>query len=86
MTTQQTFELALQHHQAGRLADAETLYRQILAVQPNHAEALHYLGVLADQLGRHDLAEELIRRATVLDPNNFAAHFNLAKACRTLGH
>ena len=33
MTIQQAFELALQHHQAGRLADAEAIYRQILAVQ-----------------------------------------------------
>ena len=46
MTIPQTFQIAVQHHQAGRLADAEALYRQILAAQPGHADALHFLGAL----------------------------------------
>jgi predicted O-linked N-acetylglucosamine transferase (SPINDLY family) len=40
MTIPQAFQLAFQHHQAGRLPDAEALYRQILAVQPKHSDAL----------------------------------------------
>jgi len=63
MTVQQTFAVAVQHHQAGRLGDAEALYRQILGVQPGHAEAMHCLGVIAHQAGRHDLAVKLIRHA-----------------------
>ena len=77
MTTQQNFALALQHHQAGRLREAEALYRQILAVQPDHAEALHHLGLIADQAGHHDLAIEWIRRALVLRPDDAAAHLIL---------
>ena len=79
MTTQQAFELALQHHQAGRLAEAEALYRQILAVQPNHADALHLLGVVAHQVGQNDVAVELIRRALALQPN-------IPEACNNLGN
>lgn len=82
---QQTLKLALQHHRAGRLAEAEALYRQILASEPGHAEARHLLGLVAHQVGRHDLALELIRQATTLDPNNPAAHTNLGEVCRTLG-
>ncbi len=66
--TQNTFDLALQHHQAGRLADAEALYRQILSEQPNDLDALHLLGVIAYQTGRNDVAVDLIRRAIDLDP------------------
>ena len=51
LTLEQVFPLALGHHQAGRLAEAEAMYRQILAVHPNHAEALHLLGVLAAGAG-----------------------------------
>jgi protein O-GlcNAc transferase len=85
MTIPQAFQTALQHHQAGRLTDAEALYRQILAVQPDHAEALHSLGLLAHQVGRHDLALEWIRQAIVLDPHNPVAHSNLGEAFRALG-
>lgn len=52
----QAFRLAVAHHQAGRLSEAEGLYRQILGAQPNHAGALHLLGVIADQVGRHEVA------------------------------
>jgi protein O-GlcNAc transferase len=82
---QPTFDLALQHHQAGRLADAEALYRQILALQPDHAGALHFLGVIAHQIGRHDLAVKWICQAIALQPQNPSAHCNLGEAYRALG-
>jgi protein O-GlcNAc transferase len=85
MTIQQAFALALQRHQAGQLADAEALYRQILAVQPSHADALHFLGVIAHQAGRHDVAVDLIRQAIVLNPDNPSAQANLGAALTALG-
>jgi len=85
MTIAQAFDVAHEHHQAGRLADAEAIYRQILAAQPRHAEALHFLGVIAHQVGRHALAAVWIGQAIVLNPNNPAAHSNLGEACRTMG-
>jgi predicted O-linked N-acetylglucosamine transferase (SPINDLY family) len=85
MTIQQAFDLAVQHHQAGRLNEAESLYRQILAVEPRHAESLHHLGVLARQMGRSDIAVDLIRQAIVIDPLNPDAHYNLGTALGDLG-
>jgi len=43
MTIQQAFNLAIQHQQAGRLQEAESICRQILAVEPRHAGSLHNL-------------------------------------------
>jgi len=80
MTVPQALALALQHHQAGRLADAEALYRQILAVQPNHADTLHLLGEIAHQKGQNEIAVEMINRAISINPS--APHFfvNLGRA------
>ena len=59
---------ALQHHQAGRLREAEALYRQILQAQPNHPDALHFLGLIAHQLGQGHLAVDYMRQAIRLNP------------------
>jgi len=85
MTIPQAFDLALQHHQAGRLVEAETLYRQVLATQPGHADALHLLGVIAHQKGHYEVATELIRRSITLEPHNAAAHSNLGETYRLMG-
>src|SRR5436190_23701850 len=85
VTVQQAFELAIQHHQAGRLAEAEGIYRQILAAHPEHADALHLLGVIAHQIGRNDVAVSLIQQAISLTPNIAAFHSNLGEAHREMG-
>jgi protein O-GlcNAc transferase len=85
VTIPNAYNLAVHHHQAGRLDDAEALYRQILSVQPNHAGALHFLGLIAHQAGRHDSALELISKAILLDPNNADAYSNLGMVYRALG-
>ena len=85
MTVQEAFESALQHHQAGRLADAEALYRQILAAQPDHFDALHLFGVLVHQTGRPALAVEWIRRAITVRPDYPKSHFSLGNALRDEG-
>jgi len=85
ISIQQAFDLALQHDQAGRLQEAEQLYRQILARQPNHAQALHLLGVLAGRAGQKDVAVELIRRAIAFRPDYAEAHYNLGNALKDKG-
>jgi predicted O-linked N-acetylglucosamine transferase (SPINDLY family) len=80
----QAFARATHHHQAGQLHEAETLYRQILATDPNHADALHLLGVLARQAGRPEVGVALIGQSLQRKPNNPAAHNNLGNALKSL--
>jgi tetratricopeptide (TPR) repeat protein len=86
MNIRQAFQLALQHHQSGRLAEAEALYRRILAADPRHAEALHYLGMMACQVGRGEVGVTLIRMAIASKPDYPEAHFNLGNALKDCGH
>ena len=72
------------HHQAGRLPQAETCYRQVLAGHPS-ADAAHLLGVIAYQVGRHDIAVDLIRQAIARDPGNPAFFTNLGNTLRDQG-
>lgn len=85
VTIPQALELAVQHHEAGRLREAELIYRQILATQPNHAEAHHLLGLIAHHCGRSEAAVELIRRAIQLELGGAAVHSNLGEAFRAMG-
>jgi predicted O-linked N-acetylglucosamine transferase (SPINDLY family) len=84
-TIQQTFDQALQHHQAGRLHEAEQLYRLILAQRPEHVDAMQNLGIIAQEAGRKDVAVDLIGRAVALSPNNAEAHSNLGNALKENG-
>jgi len=85
LTIPQALTLAVQHHRAGRLGEAEQLYRQVLAQQPENADALHFLGVLAHQVGRNDLAVDLISKAIALNPNWPDAYSNLGTVLQEQG-
>src|SRR6185436_8688559 len=82
--TPEALDLALQHHQAGRLQEAEALYRNILRAKPDHADALHLLGVIAHQTGRHEMAVDCIARAIELNPAVAEYHGNLGEVFRVL--
>ncbi len=84
-TISQALAIAIQHHQAGRLQAAEQIYRQILALQPNHADAWHLLGVIAHQVGNHEIAVEYIGRAVGLQGTAAAFHYNLGNALKDQG-
>lgn len=82
------FQRAVGHHQRGELAQAEPLYREILAQVPIHFDALHMLGIARMQLGEHRDAVDLIRRAVDVDPRNpnkAAALSNLGIALSEVG-
>lgn len=68
MNADQALAAALELHRAGRLAEAETSYRQILAIDPNHLNSLHLLGLLCTSTARPAEAIELISRAAALAP------------------
>ncbi|MDB5611726.1 MAG: O-linked N-acetylglucosamine transferase, family [Bradyrhizobium sp.] len=71
--SEQTLAAAITHHRAGRLNDAERLYRLVCDTDPKNARAFHLLGVVAHQLGRSDAAS-LIGRAVMLNPDFAEAH------------
>jgi Tfp pilus assembly protein PilF len=77
MTIDQAIDLAMSHHGAGRLREAEAIYRQILGTAPNHPDALHLLGLVAYQAGQLEPAVDLIRRAIAANPRAAAYHANL---------
>ena len=76
---------ALTQHQAGQLQAASSLYQQILNSDPNHAEALHLLGVIAIQTSRPQDAIELIERAVSIRSDQAAWFGNLATAQSAVG-
>jgi Flp pilus assembly protein TadD len=79
------FRQAVTLHQGGRLAEAETIYRQIIDLDPNHAEAIHHLGVIAFQAGHPEDAVGIIRNALAINPRNAAALSNLGLALQRVG-
>lgn len=85
LTIQQAYELAAQQHRAGRLGPAESMYRQILSYQPDHADALSMLGLVACQQGNFAEALELTSRAAALHPASAIHHFNLGIVCAEAG-
>ena len=67
---------AAAHHKRGELHEAETLYRDIIAVEPNHFDALHLCGVLMHQRGRPVDALALMARALRANDRAAPAHSN----------
>jgi protein O-GlcNAc transferase len=74
---------ALQH--AGRLGEAEPLFREVLRRSPGHFDALHALGMLALQAGHPQAAADLVSQALAVDPQDAGAHANLGYVLHVLG-
>jgi len=77
---------ALALHQAGRTKEAEGLYRQVLAAKPDHAAALHFLGLLLHQTGRSAEGVALIEKSVRAAPHNPDFLNNHGSVLRDLGH
>jgi tetratricopeptide (TPR) repeat protein len=80
-----TLDQALALHQAGNLPQAEALYRQVLQQWPGQPDALNLLGVIANQVGRGEVAIDLIGQALAKLPNEPDFHGNFAAACQATG-
>src|ERR1700722_1354000 len=72
-------------HQDGRIREAEYVYKQILAVQPDHVDCLHALGVALYQLGDCAEAVRLIALALKRNPHDVIALNNLGSALAVQG-
>jgi Flp pilus assembly protein TadD len=80
------FNQGLTHHQAGRLAEAEAIYRRVLSLDASHADAWHLLGVIAFQSGQNETAVNHIGHAIRRDGSQASYYNNLGNALLALGH
>ena len=71
-------------HQAGKLEEAEAVYRKVLAVNPDHADANHFLGVIAFQVGMLEESLVLIARAIGINPGKAIYCCNLGNTLQAL--
>jgi predicted TPR repeat methyltransferase len=72
-------------HQKGELDEAEGLYRSALYRQPDHPDALHFLGVLLHQRGRSQEALASMRGTITVCPSHADAHNNMGNILKDLG-
>src|SRR5581483_4535576 len=76
---------AIEHHEAGRLDQAEALYREIVRVDPGHGDALHMFGVAAHQKSDHQRGADYIRRSIAEGGASALSYSNLGVCYRGLG-
>jgi len=79
-TTLNMMQMAAAHHRAGRLREAEQIYRRVLLDEPDHADALHGLGLLCLQEDRGELAAAFFGRAVRANPSVGVYHYNQGEA------
>jgi Flp pilus assembly protein TadD len=85
MTIPQALSFGAQHHRAGRLAEAEAIYRQVLAVQPDNADAKQLLGALASQVGQMHARAGRINEAIAAFEQAAALSPHVPELCNNLG-
>ena len=83
-TLQQAFEEGLQLHQSGRLSDAEKAYRRVLQADPEHSDAVHFLGIVAMQTGNLLPALDLVEQSIDLRPDGAIYRNNLGQILERL--
>jgi tetratricopeptide (TPR) repeat protein len=84
LNPRQAFARAVAFQREGQPAEAEKLYRGILQLDPDHADALHNLGIVCIQQSRADEAVAPISRAVELNPEAANPHNDLGMALAML--
>jgi len=85
LTIQQAIDLAVQHHNAGRLPEAEKFFQQILQTNPDHPEAHFNLGYALQDLGKLEEAVACYHKALAIKLDYPEAHNNLGNVLKNLG-
>ncbi len=84
-TIQEALAIAQNHLQAGRFAEAEGIFQEVLAFEPHHAACLHGLGLIAFRRAEFARAVDLIELALLHQPDDAEAHAHLAAALQNHG-
>ncbi|MBV9970436.1 MAG: tetratricopeptide repeat protein, partial [Xanthobacteraceae bacterium] len=79
------FHLGVAYHDAGRMSEAESVFRRALQFEPKHSGCLNRLGILAHQSGRTDAALALIGQAIAADTKVAEYHYNMGLVLAGLG-
>jgi protein O-GlcNAc transferase len=69
--------LALSHFAKGNFQEAENLYQEILKIEPDNFNALHFLGLVYYRLKQYDLAIKYLNKVLLLQPDYFDVYNNL---------
>ncbi len=85
LSAEDSLKIAWEHHQAGRLLEAESLYRRIIAVRPESANVLCLLGIAVRQQGKIALAIAFYEQAIAQQPDFVEAHLNKAHVLLDIG-
>ena len=81
----QLLQSGMDNHRAGRLQEAEACYRSVREQKPEHPDAWHLLGVIAQQVGKNDQAVKLVEQAIKLNPGTADFYITCAEAYRAQG-
>ena len=71
-------------HKRGKLQEAQTIYAQVLTIQPNHFDALQLFGLLLAQIKNYPVAVDCLTRALQINPNHGVSHNNLGNILKEL--
>ncbi|MCP4492817.1 MAG: tetratricopeptide repeat protein [Gammaproteobacteria bacterium] len=84
MSIPEAMQTALNYYQQGNLTESEALLKRILEAVPQHAHALHLLGVLTHQAGNTETAVNMIGQAILINPREGLFFSNIGEMCRIL--
>ena len=82
---EETLQKGMAFHNNRQLIEAEACYREVLKVDPDNADAIYLLGLLAEAIGDRDLAADLIKNAIAIQPSNILFHSSLAIILKSQG-
>ena len=85
MNIKQELKKAVLYHRSGKLEQAENIYTQILAKHPEHADALHLMGLLAYEKGKNNEGINLIKKAIETDHSQPFFFNNLGNIYKAVG-
>lgn len=81
----QMLQKGMAFHTAGNYGDAEIMYRKVLEIVPEQPDAIHFIGVLAFNVGKYDIAVDYISKAIEYMPANAACYNNMGNVFQQQG-